>query len=131
MEQKIKEVADGPLGHSIITWMLVIGFAVLGGLVKWFNDYKEATGWNRKMVALTLATQIFTSGFVGILTFLACKYFQLSDTLAAVFIGVSGHMGAEAINVFKTGFSTFFQRNLSGAVPETGKAGGGSSSTQG
>ena len=121
-KEKVQGVVEGPLGYSPSTWILVIGFAILGGLVKWFNDYREsASSWDKKMIFLTFGAQVFTSGFVGIITFLACKNFQLSDTITAVFIGVSGHMGAEAINVFKAGFSSFFQRAITNLEPKPEK----------
>lgn len=124
LKDQVKGVAEGPFGHSVSTWLAVIGFAILGGVVKWVNDYRESSSvWDRKMIFITLVAQIFTSGFVGSMTFLACRYFQLSDTITAVFIGISGHMGAEAINVFKTGFSNFFQRSFGGIEAKQEKGG--------
>jgi len=110
MQEPVQEVTKHPMGISVATWLLVSGFAILGGIVKWFNDFKESNGWTTKQIAITLAAQVVTSGFVGLVTFLACHYFNLNELLSAVFVGISGHMGAEAINVFKAGFSSFFGR---------------------
>ena len=123
MQEPVEEVVKNPMGISITTWLVVCGFAILGGLVKWFNDFKESNGWTRKQIAVTLAAQIFTSGFVGLVTFLACHYFNVNELLSAVFVGISGHMGAEAINVFKAGFSSFFGRAFAN-VPAQPKEGG-------
>jgi len=126
MQEPVQEVAKHPMGISVTTWFIVIGFAILGGLVKWFNDFKESDGWTKRQIAITLAAQIFTSGFVGLVTFLACHYFNLNELLSAVFVGISGHMGAEAINVFKAGFSAFFGRAFN-AVPVQPEKGGSAS----
>lgn len=53
-----------------------------------------------------LAFDLIVSMFAGLLTFFFCKGANLSETMSAVLIAISGHMGTRAI----AGFEVIYRR---------------------
>lgn len=88
------------LGIELITYGWVILLAVWGGVVNYFN--KVRAGKTSRFNITELVGDIVTSGFVGVLTFWLCQASGFSELLTAVFVGVSGHMGARAVAKFET-----------------------------
>lgn len=127
MDTAVQTVAaiQGPLGVGLQTWGYVLGFAILGGLARWIVTLKTYQGnGNPADLWIDLLIQIVTSAFAGMLTFIACKYFKLDEVLSALFIGVSGHMGAEAINVMREWYSKFFGTKLAAEAKKYRQDGG-------
>lgn len=68
-----------------------------GGVV----NYIEETSKNKSpFMWRELTFDIVTSSFVGVLTYLFCRAAGIEGPLAAVLIGISGHMGPRAIASF-------------------------------
>lgn len=53
-----------------------------------------------------LAFDLIVSTFAGLITFYFCRSSGISETMSAVLIAISGHMGARAI----AGFETVYRR---------------------
>lgn len=83
------------LGTELITYGWVVLLAVWGGVVNYIN--KVRTGKTSRFNMMELVGDIVTSGFVGVLTFWLCQAAGFSPLLTAVFVGVSGHMGARGM----------------------------------
>ena len=102
------------LGTELITYGWVIFLAVWGGVVNYFN--KVRTGQTSRFNVVELIGDIVTSGFVGMITFWLCQAAGFSELLTAVFVGVSGHMGARAIAKFE-----LYVGEKIGQIPPTAK----------
>ena len=79
---------------QIITWLWVVGLSSLGGMVSYFNSI------NKKKVTFSLfrlITEVVTSAFVGIVTFMLCDLAKFDWQLTASMVAVSGHMGTRAL----------------------------------
>jgi len=67
-----------------------------GGLVRFIRKVK-AGDMSWKQAALTLAGEITTSAFAGVMTFYACEANHAPQLMTAVLVGVAGHMGGRAL----------------------------------
>lgn len=81
--------------YVAIPYIWVLLLSVWGGVVSFAGKVRR--GETRWMNIMELVGEIFTSGFVGAMTFLLCEATQMNGMLTAFFVGVSGHMGARAI----------------------------------
>jgi len=84
--QRLQE--HGLLGYI---WILLISF--WGGTVKYLNSLKK----NEKPKLLGLLIDNVTSGFVGIITALVCKYYSLDELLTYAIIGIMAHNGTRSL----------------------------------
>lgn len=82
-----------PQNWSLATWALAISMAAGGGVVNWYARVKA--GLSRPSSLVELAGEIFTSGFVGIGTFMLLASFDQPTGFCAASAGVSGHMGPD------------------------------------
>ena len=80
-------------GSEIVTYLWVIGISAWGGAVSFFKR-REKT-WAKFIV------HIFSSSFVGMLTYLLCEYANMPGPLKGAFVGLAGYMGTEAIKKLK------------------------------
>lgn len=80
-----------PSTYSLITYIWVSGLSAWGGVVSWFQKRKE--GQSRPFNFVELIGEIFTSSFIGVITFLLCESANMSGLLSAPLIAISGHMG--------------------------------------
>jgi hypothetical protein len=78
-------------------WVLLL--SMWGGVVSFAGKVKR--GETRWLNIMELAGEIFTSGFVGCLTFLICESAGINPLLTAFFVGLSGHMGTRALFMFE------------------------------
>ena len=85
--------------YNYITYAWVIWLAVWGGIVNFWHKLK--TGKARAFNVTEFIGEIVTSGFVGVLTFWLCEAGGISPLMTAVFVAISGHMGARAIFLFE------------------------------
>jgi NhaP-type Na+/H+ and K+/H+ antiporter len=84
-----------PTSYSIVTYAWVLFLSCWGGLVGFYRKYK--LGYVRAFNIAEFFGDIFTSGFVGVITFYLCESSKMDPLLTAAFVGVSGHMGSRAI----------------------------------
>lgn len=91
--------AKDPSTYGIITYLWVGGLAAWGGLISFLRKRREgkARPWN----IMELVGELFTSAFVGIITFWLCEAAGMHPLLTAALIGVSGHMGSRAMFHFE------------------------------
>ena len=87
------------LGTELITYGWVLLLAVWGGVVNYIS--KVRAGATSRFNLMELVGDVVTSGFVGMLTFWLCQAAGFSELLTAVFVGISGHMGARAMAKFE------------------------------
>ena len=80
-------------GWTIYAW--VITWAGAGGAVSFYQ--KMVRGDARAFNFTELIGEIFTSAFVGVLTFWVCEANNVAPLISAAIIGISGHMGARLI----------------------------------
>ncbi len=82
-------------GFQILTYAWVIGLSTWGGLVNYISKIKS--GQIARFNLTELIGDICISGFTGLLTFWLCQTANFDELLTAVFVGISGHMGARMI----------------------------------
>ncbi len=80
---------------QILTYAWVIGLSTWGGLVNYISKIKS--GQIARFNLTELIGDICISGFTGLLTFWLCQTANFDELLTAVFVGISGHMGARMI----------------------------------
>lgn len=88
-----------PLDYPLRQYIFLLGIALLGGLVSFYNRVRSgaASAWN----ATQLVGELATSGFAGLLAFWLCAYAGTPQLVTAALVGVAGHMGTRAIAVFE------------------------------
>lgn len=84
-----------PGNYSLLTYAWVIGLSGWGGLVSFLRKRRE--GHVRPFNFTELIGEIFTSAFVGLLTFWLCEAGHINPLTTAALVGISGHMGSRAI----------------------------------
>lgn len=74
--------------------------ALWGGVVSYFRRIQSGHkhSWTSAFMHLS------TSGFAGLMCWLACLHFAVPDFLTAICTGLAGHMGAEFIKLMEGRF---------------------------
>ncbi len=103
MNEEIKqaiEAAKDPSTYGWLTYLWVVLIAAWGGLVRFLNSMRERReSFGASIV--TLVTGLVTSVFVGVLTFYACEIANFDKLWTAICVAVTGHLGAQAMQVFE------------------------------
>lgn len=103
MEEELKaagKVISDPASISVITYAWVILLAVWGGLIRVMREIKFGEkSWGE--MAWMFVVEIFTSAFVGVLTFYLCTASDIQPLYTAVLTSTSGWMGVRALAVFE------------------------------
>lgn len=95
MDKGFTMVGDkDPFGYSLITYVWVVGLACIGGAVKYLNSAARFS-------FASLARDVVTSGFTGLITFWLCEWTNTQGPLMAVMIAVTGLMGNRAWKEFE------------------------------
>ncbi len=105
MNEELKQVADAakdPATYSWLTYLWVVLISGWGGLVRFMNSMRGSKETTREAL-LTLAAGLITSTFVGVLTFWLCELANFKPLSTAVYVAVTGHMGAEALRLIQSG----------------------------
>ena len=84
-----------PQNYSFITYLWVIGMAMLGGVAH--NVKKLKNGTLKRFSFSELIGDLIISGFLGIVTFFLCEYAGLDRMLSAALVGMSAHQGTRGI----------------------------------
>jgi hypothetical protein len=88
-----------PLDYPLRQYAFLLGIALLGGLVSFYNRVRSGAvaAWN----VMHLIGELATSGFAGLMAFWLCAYAGTPQLVTAALVGVAGHMGTRAIAVFE------------------------------
>jgi hypothetical protein len=88
-----------PLDYSLKYYGLMLGVALLGGLVSYWGKLRR--GEVPKWAVSHLIGELTTSALAGLLCFWFCEWAGFPPLLTAGFTGVAGHMGTRAITMYE------------------------------
>lgn len=91
--------------RSTLPFVITIWLACWGGIV---NHLVTLRKMSKKFRFRELLVDLIISSFAGLLTYFFCQHAGLGDSMAAVLIAISGHMGTRAI----AGFEAVYNRLL-------------------
>lgn len=117
MNEEIKqglEAVKDPATFGWLTYLWVCLIAAWGGLVRFLNsmrERKETLGASM----VTLVTGLVTSVFVGVLTFYACEIANFDKLWTAICVAVTGHLGAQAMQIFEKAILTRIKLVIGGS----------------
>ena len=108
------EVANGgPFSvQSLVPTLWMVGVAICGGAVSFYRKVKD--GKARAFNLTEFIGEIFTSAFVGLVTFWICKFYGVGEYLTAAAVAITGHMGARAIFVTEQWIENKVKKTLGG-----------------
>lgn len=106
MENPILEPEKTITGYALLTYLWVLALSTWGGLVNYLS--KIRAGHIARFNVTELIGDMFISGFTGVLTFWMCQAAGFNELTTAVFVGISGHMGARMIGKLESVMSRKF-----------------------
>ena len=95
VENPILEPEKTITGYALLTYAWVLALSTWGGMVNYLS--KIRMGHIARFNITELIGDMFISGFTGVLTFWMCQAAGFNELTTAVFVGISGHMGARMI----------------------------------
>ena len=84
-------------------YFTTVFLSIWGGVV---NHIQTIRNGRKKFQLKELIFDLVVSTFAGLITFYFCRSAGISETMSAVLIAISGHMGTRAI----AGFETVYRR---------------------
>ena len=105
-----------PLSYSLREYGLILAIAMLGGFVRWYNAVRR--GESAAYDLRTLVGELFTSAFLGILTFWACEAFNVQPLVTAAMAGMAGHAGVSGLLWAERVLKRLFERKYGVADSE-------------
>ena len=106
MENPLAEPEKTITGYALLTYAWVLALSTWGGLVNYLS--KIRAGHIARLNITELIGDMFVSGFTGLLTFWMCEAAGFNELTTAVFVGISGHMGARMIGKLESVMSRKF-----------------------
>ena len=106
VENPILEPEKTITGYALLTYAWVLALSTWGGMVNYLS--KIRMGHIARFNITELIGDMFISGFTGVLTFWMCEAAGFNELTTAVFVGISGHMGARMIGKFEKVMSRKF-----------------------
>ena len=97
-----------PLSYSLREYGLILAIAMLGGFVRWYNAVRK--GQSMAYDLRILVGELFTSAFLGILTFWACEAVGVQPLVTAALAGMAGHAGVSGLMWAERLLKRFFER---------------------
>ena len=89
--------------RQFMPYLTTFFLSTWGGVV---NHITALRSGRKKFQLKELIFDLVVSTFAGLITFYFCRSAGISETMSAVLIAISGHMGTRAI----AGFETFYRR---------------------
>jgi len=89
------DASRGPLDYPLKQYGLMLGIAILGGIVSWYG--KVRSGAIQAVSVMQFVGEICTSAFAGLLAFWVAEWAGTPAMLQAALVGIAGHMGTKAI----------------------------------
>ena len=83
--------------YSFITYAWVLVLSMWGGSVSYYR--KLRSNQDDRIRLMELIGELFTSGFVGIITFWLCEQSGIPQLYSAALVGITSHMGSRAIYI--------------------------------
>ena len=102
------DLPRSPLSYSLREYGLILAIAMLGGFVRWYNAVRR--GESAAYDLRTLVGELFTSAFLGILTFWACEAVGVQPLVTAALAGMAGHAGVSGLLWAERVLKRFFER---------------------
>ena len=87
-------------GHDILIAALAMVCAIWGGLVSYFRQIQQGA----KHSLFAVIAHLATSGFAGLLGWLACMSVDAPAPIVGITCGLAGHAGVEAIKLIEQRF---------------------------
>jgi len=103
-----QEAPRSPLSYSLREYGLILAIAMLGGFVRWYNAVRR--GESAVYDLRILVGELFTSAFLGILTFWACEAVGVQPLVTAALAGMAGHAGVSGLLWAERMLKRFFER---------------------
>ena len=122
MENPLAEPEKTITGYALLTYAWVLALSTWGGLVNYLS--KIRAGHIARFNVTELIGDMFISGFTGVLTFWMCQAAGFNELTTAVFVGISGHMGARMIGKLESVMSRKFDIPEDTQVMTISKKGG-------
>jgi len=119
MDNPILEPGKTITGYALLTYAWVLALSTWGGLVNYIS--KIRAGRIARFNVTELIGDLFISGFTGILTFWLCEASGFNELTTAVFVGISGHMGARMIGKLETMLSRKLDLQDASSAPSAPK----------
>lgn len=113
INQAAQAAAKNPGSYSLLTYAWIVALSCWGGAVSFVRRFQEGRPWT----ILELIGELVTSGFAGVLTFWGCEAAGIDSLIAAILVGVSGHMGTRAIVLFELSVKRRIGLNDKGDTP--------------
>ena len=113
------QTSRNPLSYSLREYGLILAIAMLGGFVRWYNAVRR--GQSAAYDLRILVGELFTSAFLGILTFWACEAMGVQPLITAALAGMAGHAGVSGLLWAERVLKRFFERKY-GVSPHTDRA---------
>lgn len=94
MPQDSISVFKQAIDMGVLNFLTLVFISIWAGMVRYFSQLKgkAPTFWG-------IALESFISGFVGVITALACASFELDFYLTAAVVGISAHNGTRSLTL--------------------------------
>lgn len=105
-----------PQNINLFMTCIMIGAALLGGLARWLQKFKDPakkTAWS----VMELLAHVVMALFSGGLAFVVAEHFQFTQNLTVAAISLSSYFGGESVEIVKQ-IAVGFLRNRAGLPPE-------------
>lgn len=90
------------LTGELFTYAWVLAISFWGGFAGYIRKINKSD--NLTFSILALFGDLVISGFSGLMTYFLCQGAELDAPITAVLVGISGHMGSQAIFVMEEVF---------------------------